>query len=163
MNCSRNDSTYWERQHPAPSHWERRHPCRPPSAFTLLEVMLALMVFSMAVVALVGAINGIGNASTESRVYREVESRLESLMTEISRMPPDPAAFAGDRTIEKTIRENGVEYRIKKAPAEITNKDGGTLPEMYSVKATARWKEGRQNEELSAETLVYPPLYAPGS
>jgi Tfp pilus assembly protein PilV len=134
---------------------------RNRSAFTLLEVMLALMVFSMAVVALVAAINGIGNASTESRVFREVESRLESLMTEISRMPPDPAVSGGDRIMEKTVRENGVEYRIKKAPVEITNKDNQVLPEMYSVKAAARWKEGGQFAELSAESLVYPPLYAP--
>ena len=134
---------------------------RNRSAFTLLEVMLALMVFSMAVVALVAAINGIGNASTESRVFREVESRLESLMTEISRMPPDPAVSGGDRITGKTVRENGVEYRIKKAPVEITNKDNQVLPEMYSVKAAARWKEGGQFAELSAESLVYPPLYAP--
>jgi len=135
---------------------------RNHSGFTLLEVMLALMVFSMAVVALVGAINGIGNASTESRVYREVESRLESFMTEITRMPPDPSVpIGGDRTSEKTVRENGVEYRIKKAPVEITNKDRQVLPDMFTVKATARWKEGGHDEELSAETIVYPPLYAP--
>lgn len=134
---------------------------RKRSAFTLLEVMLALMVFSMAVVALVGAINGIGNASTESRVYREVESRLESLMTELSRMPPDPAVSEGERITEKNIRENGVEYRIKKAPVEITNKDGRVLPEMFTVKVVARWKDGGHIEEMSAETIAYPPLYAP--
>lgn len=139
---------------------DRGRPCLQHSAFTLVEVILALMVFSMAVVALVGAINGIGSASTESRVYREVESRLESLLTEISRMPPDPAVAGGDRITEKTIRENGVEYRIKKAPVEITNKDDAILPEMFTVKATARWKDGGQNQELNAETLVYPPLYA---
>ncbi len=135
---------------------------RNPSGFTLLEVMLALMVFSMAVVALVAAINGVGMASTESRVYREVQSRLEALMTEITRMPPDPSVpIGGDRTVEKTVRENGVEYRVKKSPVEITNKDGLVLPEMYEVKATARWKDGGRDEQLDAETLVYPPLYAP--
>jgi prepilin-type N-terminal cleavage/methylation domain-containing protein len=134
---------------------------RHRSGFTLLEVMLALMVFSMAVVALVTAINGIGNASTESRQYREVQSRLESLLTEITRMPPDPSAAPGDRTLEKTVRENGVEYRIKKAPLELTNKDGQQLPDMFTVTATARWKEGGGDAELSAETMVYPPLYAP--
>jgi len=135
---------------------------RGRSGFTLLEVMLALMVFSIAVVSLVAAINGVGNASTESRVFREVESRLESLLTEVTRTPKDPSAPAvADRTWEKTVKENGVEYHIKKAPFEITNKDGQVLPDMFTVKATARWKEGGHDEELNAETLVYPPLYAP--
>ena len=134
---------------------------RARSGFTLLEVMLALMVFSIAVVALVTTINGVGNASTESRIYREVQSRLESLMTEFTRTPVDPSVPAGERNLEKTIRENGVEYRIKKATVEITNKDGQMLPDMFTVKATARWKEAGHDEELAAETLVYPPLYAP--
>ena len=134
---------------------------RHHSGFTLLEVMLAMMVFSMAVVALVSAINGMGNASTESRLYREVQSRLESLMTEFTRMPPDPSALTGDRVTEKTIRENGVEYRVKKAPVEIKNKDGQVLPEMFTVKVTARWKEAGHDEEMDADTIVHPPLYAP--
>jgi prepilin-type N-terminal cleavage/methylation domain-containing protein len=129
--------------------------------FTLLEVMLALMVFSIAVVALVAAINGVGNASTESRVFREVESRLESLLTEVTRMPKDPSASPTERTWEKTVKENGVEYHLKKTPVEITNTEGQVLPEMFTIKATARWKEGGQEEELVAETIVYPPLYAP--
>lgn len=131
------------------------------SGFTLLEVMLALMVFGIAVVALVGAINGVGNASTESRVYREVESRLESLLTEVTRMPRDPSAQPAERTWEKTVRENGVEYHIKKTPVDITNKEGQVLPDMFTIKVTARWKEGGRDEELGAETLLYPPLYAP--
>lgn len=134
---------------------------RRRSGFTLLEVMLALMVFSIAVVALVAAINGVGNASTESRVFREVESRLESLLTEVTRMPKDPSASPTERTWEKTVKENGVEYHIKKAPVEITNKEGQVLPDMFTIRATARWKEGGNNQELNAETTVYPPLYAP--
>ncbi len=134
---------------------------RHRSGFTLLEVMLALMVFSMAVVALVTAINGIGNASIESRQYREAQSRLESLMTEITRMPPDPTAAPSDGSLDKKVREDGVEYRIKKTPVEITAKDGQILPDMFTVKATATWREGGSDAELSAETLVYPPMYAP--
>lgn len=134
---------------------------RGRSGFTLLEVMLALMVFSIAVVSLVAAINGVGNASTESRVFREVESRLESLLTEVTRTPKDPSAAAADRTLEKAVKENGVEYHLKKDPVEIANKDGQVLPDMFTVKATARWKEGGHDQELNAETIVYPPLYAP--
>lgn len=134
---------------------------RRSPGFTLLEVMLALMVFSIAVVALVSAINATGNASTEARLYREMQSRLESLMTEVTRMPPEPTASPDDRIFEKTVRENGVEYHIRKEPVEIANKDGQVLPGIFTVKATARWKDGAQDGLLEADTLVYPPLYAP--
>lgn len=133
-----------------------------PSGFTLLEVMLALMVFGIAVVALVGAINGVGMASTESRMYREVQAKLDSLMTEMTRMPPDQSQLSNDKTEEKTVKENGVEYRLKKAPViDLVNIDGQTLPDMFAVKGVARWKEGGADHEMSAEELVYPPLYAP--
>ena len=60
------------------------------------------MVFSIAVVALVAAINGVGNASTESRVYREVSPGWSRCMTETT---PDAAGSvsprAGDRTGKK--------------------------------------------------------------
>jgi hypothetical protein len=112
------------------------------------------MTVEEAVVALVAAINGVGNASTESRIYREVESRLESLLTEITRMPQDPSVAPGDRSLEKTVRENGVEYRIKKAPVEITNKDGQVLPEMFTLKATARWKEGGHGLQNVVDALM---------
>src|SRR6478672_2836021 len=79
-----------------------------PSGFTLLEVMLALFVFGIAVVSLVGAINGVGVASTESRMYREVEAKLDSLMTEMTRMPPDQSPLSGNKPEEKTLKENGV-------------------------------------------------------
>jgi prepilin-type N-terminal cleavage/methylation domain-containing protein len=135
---------------------------RPRSCgFTLLEVMLALMVFGIAVVALVGAINGVGNASTESRLYREVQAKLDSLMTEMTRMPQDPASLSSDKSEEKTVKENGVEYRLKKAPVDLSNIDGQTLPDMYSVKGVAHWKESGFDQEMTAETLLYPPLYAP--
>jgi prepilin-type N-terminal cleavage/methylation domain-containing protein len=133
-----------------------------PSGFTLLEVMLALFVFGIAVVSLVGAINGVGVASTESRMYREVEAKLDSLMTEMTRMPPDQSPLSGNKPEEKSLKENGVEYRLKKtAVNDLLNIDGQALPDMFAVKGVARWKEGGADNEMSAEVLVYPPLYAP--
>ncbi len=127
--------------------------------FTLFEVIIALMVFSVAVIALVGAINGIGDASVEARRQREVTARLESLITEFARRPWPKGT--GDLSMEKKLNENGVEYFIKISKAELTNREGLPLSEMYSVITTARWKDGSRQEETGAETMMYAPLYAP--
>ena len=127
--------------------------------FTLFEVLIALMIFSMAVIALVGAINGVGNASVEARRNREIVAKLESLLTEITRMPVKPGT--GDSSLEKTVSENGVAYHITKSKAVLSTQDDQALKDMYSVKGTARWNDGGRPEEIAAETLVYPQLYAP--
>ena len=130
------------------------------SAFTLLEVLLALLVFSIAVVALVEVINTMGRAMIEARRNREITARLESLMLETTRKPR-PQESPGGRGFESTTRVDGVEYHLKMAPVEMTNADGEPLPDLHTVRATARWKEGGQDQEMSAETLLYPSLYAP--
>jgi type II secretory pathway pseudopilin PulG len=133
---------------------------RQSEGFTLLEALLAVLIFGLAVVALVEAINSMGRTTIQARQNRAVVSRLESLMTEFTRLPPQPAS-AGDQIIEKTVKEDGVEYHLRMEPANLKNKDSQDLSGLFLVKATARWKEGSKPDEISAETLVYPPLYAP--
>ena len=129
------------------------------AGFTLLEAVLAVLIFGMAAVALVEAINSMGQTAIKARRYAAVVSRMESLLTEFTRMPQQPNT--GDRSVEQTVKEDGVEYRLRMEPAKLENKDRQELNELYSVKATATWKEGSQTEEMSTETLLYPPLYAP--
>jgi prepilin-type N-terminal cleavage/methylation domain-containing protein len=130
----------------------------PQRGFTLLETILALMIFSIAVVSLVGAINGMGNASTEARRTREVQAQLETLILEITRHVPQEIV-AGQRSYEKSTNRDGVEYRIAMAAVELTNQDGQPLQGIYSVKAEAHWTDGGHKEALNAETMLFPPLY----
>jgi prepilin-type N-terminal cleavage/methylation domain-containing protein len=129
--------------------------------FSLLETILALMVFSIAVVALVGAINGMGNASVEARRTREVQAQLEAMMLDATRKPPQEIV-SGQQSYETGSRQDGVDYHLAMQIIELANADGQTLPGLYSVKATARWTEAGAKQEISADTLTYPPLfYAP--
>jgi hypothetical protein len=102
----------------------------------------------------------MGRTALTARQNRAVVSRLESLMTEFTRLPPKPGS-PGDQVVEKTVKEEGVEYHLRMEPANLRNKDDQELPGLFSVKATARWKEGNRADEISAETLVMPTLYAP--
>lgn len=120
--------------------------------FTLLEALLALMIFSLAVVALVEAVNQLGRTTVQQRRETQVQERLRSLMTERTRLPlPEQK--------ELKVQEEDVTYVVTHEPLELQNKDGQMLQGLYEVKVTARWVEGREVQEISAETWVYPPLF----
>ena len=126
--------------------------------FTLLETILALLIFSVAVVTLVGAINGMGNASVEARRTREVQAQLETMVLEITRRPPQEIV-AGQRSYDKTSNVGGVEYKIAMAAMDMTNQDGQPVQGIYSVKADARWTDAGHKEMLLVESMVFPPFF----
>lgn len=128
--------------------------------FTLLEAMLALFIFSMAVVALVEAVNATGRTFLVSRREGQVQARLETLLLEATR---DPFSMPGQRTSfteEKKVEEGQVTYVTKRSPLELRNKEDQPLQELYVVTITATWQEEGQSQEVSAEAWVYPPLFA---
>jgi Tfp pilus assembly protein PilV len=139
-------------------------PQQPPAAFTLLEALLALLVFSTAVIALVGAINGTGQASVDARRQRLVQTRLESLLVEATRLRETPAGVgAPDAFVAREFRveEEGVVYQVKIAPLELTNREGQALPQLMKVTAKAVWQDGGHEFEEEAETWMWPPLFTP--
>ncbi|WP_395735561.1 type II secretion system protein [Prosthecobacter sp.] len=131
------------------------------AAFTLLEVLLAVFVFSLAAVALVEAVQQVGDSTVLQRQEGMVQDRMNSLLTEHSRLlwkQPAPASA----TSEKVLEEDGVTYTLQVAPLELKNKDGQPLPEMVQVAIVATWKEGASKQEASASTWVFRPLFRPG-
>lgn len=129
--------------------------------FTLLEAMLALFIFSIAVVALIEAINSTGRTSLIARRERQVQARLESLLTEATRSPEFLAKVRTNQPQELTVKEGDLTFVIRAKPLELKNEDAQPLPDLYVVNATGRWKEGREDQEVSAETWVFPMLYLP--
>jgi prepilin-type N-terminal cleavage/methylation domain-containing protein len=119
--------------------------------FTLLETLLALMVFSMAVVALVEAVNQLGGTTLLMRREAEVQERMRSLLIEHTRLPDQPT--------QSEFKEGGVTYTVKRVPLELKNREGILLYEMFEVRVTAEWLEGSVMQQASAETWVYPPLF----
>lgn len=137
-------------------------PARPRTAgFTLLEALMALMVFSTAVVSLVAAINGIATAWNDIREDLSVQIRLESLLVEATRKPDPNQPMGHVAPAERKVQENGVSYIVKIEPLELTNKEGHELPQLMKVRAVARWSDGGRDREETAETWMWPPLFAP--
>ncbi len=124
-----------------------------PRGFTLLEALLALMVFSIAVVALVEAVNQIGNTTLHRRREATVQERMRSLLIEHTRLPNMPA--------EAKVQEDDVTYTVRRVPLELRNQDGLPLPDLFEISVTAAWLEGSVTQRATAETWVYPPLFRP--
>jgi Tfp pilus assembly protein PilV len=87
------------------------------SAFTLLEVLLAVFVFSLAVVALVEAVQQVGKSTVLQRQEAMVQDRMNSLLVEHSRLlwkQPAPTSSVSDKVLE----EDGVTYTLQAAPRD---------------------------------------------
>ncbi len=124
--------------------------------FTLLETLLALMVFSMAVVALVEAVHQLGGTTLLMRREAEVQERMRSLLIEHTRLP--------DPKDEAQVKEGDVTYTVKRTNLELKNREGLPLTDLFEVRVTAEWMEGRVAQQATAETWVYPSLFrAPGT
>ena len=123
-----------------------------PRAFTLLETLLALMVFSLAVVALVEAVNQLGASTLHQRRETEVQEHMWSLLLEHTRMPQPPE--------ELETREGDVTYVVERIPLEdLRNQDGLPLQGLFEIRVTAIWMEGGLEQSAEASTWVYPPLF----
>lgn len=130
---------------------------RSVPAFTLLETLLALMIFSTAVVALVQAVNQLGLTTLHQRQESLVQERMRSLLTERTRLPLPSEE-------QMKVQEGLITYTVQHQKLELQNKDGQPVQELYEVRVTAEWMEGRERLRSTAETWVYPPLfYQPGA
>jgi hypothetical protein len=109
------------------------------------------MIFSLAVVALVEAVNQLGSDTLHQRREAAVQERVRSLLVEHSRLPNAPE--------ETQIEEEGVKFTIRRTKLDLKNRDGMRLSDLFEVRVTAEWLEGREPQTLSAETWVYPPLF----
>ena len=121
--------------------------------FTLLETLLALMVFSVAVVALVEAVHQLGEHTLLRRREAAVQERMRSLLVEHTRLPvPNPL-------VTKKIQEGDVTYTVTYTPLELRDRNDQPVQGLFEVSVTAAWLEGRVPQQASAETWVYPPLF----
>jgi prepilin-type N-terminal cleavage/methylation domain-containing protein len=120
--------------------------------FTLLETLLALMVFSLAVVALVEAVHQLGTSSLHQRREAEVQEHMRSLLLEHTRMPLPPE--------ELETREGDVTYTVERIRLEdLRNLDGQPVQDLFEVRVTATWTEGSEQQQAEAATWVDPPLF----
>lgn len=130
---------------------------RTRQGMTILEVVLALAVFSIAVMALVGTLNQVALAGVESQKLLEVEQTLESLIDEYGKMPQIAE-------MEQEIKPgvDGVAYKVRiQQVKDLRNQEGRFLQNTFRIQVVGRWLDGGSAVEMSAETLRYAGAFMP--
>lgn len=134
-----------------------RQSLRIRAGMTLMEVLLALAVFSIAAMALVGTLTQIASVSSDSQQLLEIEQSLESLIDEYGKMPQI-------REMEEQIKPgaDGVAYRVLiQQVKDLQNQEGRFLQNTFRIQATARWDDGSGPIEMNAETYRYAGAFLP--
>jgi len=129
---------------------------QPRRGFALLEVLLAVAVFSMAATGFVVALHKTGDIAAATQREVRITRALESALHEALSLP---TLEEGKTTLE--LEDSGMEIDTLIEPIEIENQDGQLLQEMYRIEVTVFWLENDDWQERSAETWRYARLYQP--
>lgn len=130
---------------------------RPARAFLLLEVVLALAVFSMAATGFVVALHRMSQTASQAQIELRTTRILESELNETLSLP---VLEPGETT--RTVEGEDIELLVQIEPLEdLQNQDGAELQEMFRIRITARWYENANWHERQVETWRYGRLYQP--
>ncbi|HEY1052882.1 MAG TPA: prepilin-type N-terminal cleavage/methylation domain-containing protein [Prosthecobacter sp.] len=126
---------------------------RSARGFALLEVLLALALFSIVAVGMTRALDQIAQTSTQSRQEAQVLRVLESVLAEVSHQPelkPTTVSFAKSA--------DGVDSRASISKVKLVTRDKTELDHMFRIEAEAWLETGRKKSlRRRMETYVYSP------
>ena len=125
--------------------------------FMLLEVVLALGVFSAAAVGFVVALHRMADAAAAAQREMQITRILDSALDETLSLP-----VLEEGVITTNVAETGMEIDTRVEILDtLENKDGQLLQEMFRIEVTANWYEDGAWQSRSAETLRYGRMYQP--
>jgi hypothetical protein len=140
----------------------KSHPHHAPPAFIMVEIMLALSLFGICAVALMKTLIKTTQMAMESQMDSRMMLRLQSRITEISKLPD----LTPWKDTEKSTEPDGAGIWTVTSVTEmkdVKNEDGQELTQMYRIYVKAfyhvDWKT--EPEMLDAEVWRYLPLYKP--
>jgi type II secretory pathway pseudopilin PulG len=132
-----------------------KHICTASSApgFALLEIILALALFSLVAVGMTQAIDGIAKTSNQARQEAQVLRVLESVLAEVAHQPEFKAT-----SITFNPTADGIDASATIEKVKLITKDKVELDHMFRIRAEAWITDGRARRlKRSMETYVYSP------
>lgn len=130
--------------------------------FLLLEMVLALGVFSMAAVGFVVALHRMSVLATSAQREMQVTRILDSALDETLSLP---VLEEGETEVEiEDPNDSSSSIKIVTTVElleEMENEDGQLLQEMYHIIVRARWMENREVCEREVDTWRYGRMYQP--
>jgi type II secretory pathway pseudopilin PulG len=120
------------------------------AGFTLLEVLLAITVFVLAVVGLATALSRTLDASVIRRRETEIRFGIENTIAELRLAPLQPGK------LETEPDARGVVYSTEVTVVDdLETEQKEKLSGIFRVQVRARWKQGAEDQERVEEMYVY--------
>jgi len=120
-------------------------------AYLLLDVVLAVTVFAIAVTGILVAISSITETSKNYARDMQVQYGMDAMLVEARHRPVEEMGF------ERNDEDLGVLYRTEIEPLNQVNSEGNALADIYLLKVSAIFQYGDEDETDTAEVIVYRP------
>ena len=124
---------------------------RRRTGMVLLEVIIALTIFSVVALGLVVALNESFSAA-QDRNAADIAAR--GLRNQLALLRSAPLAQGG-RDIAADV--SGMSYHVEIAPEPMLDQKKQPIPGLYRATITARWKRDGHAEKQGISELVYQP------
>jgi len=125
--------------------------------FLLLEVLLAMMVFSLAATGIVLALSNAAKLTYDIERDQWVRKHQERILTEVLTSPSTLEEFLEEKVF--TLDEFAAEATVTVAETELESSNGTILKNLYDIEIRIKWFEDDEEEESVMRTLHHFPLY----
>jgi len=137
---------------------------RLKSGYVLLEIIIALGLFSAVAVSLVKALHMTSQTASLIQSEMKIERILQSALLDAL---SNPNLEEGEQTVDLTeitgddtsFENSQIETIIE--PMELENEDGQLLQKMFRIEVVFHWQTDDGWQEQRAETWRYANLYKP--
>ena len=119
--------------------------------YALLDIILALTIFSFAVTGLVVLLQKCVETSGSLARDRLIQSGLDSFLTETKRKP------VREMNSEYFDESLAVQFRAEVEKLDLANVDGNGLDDLYRIIVTAEFTEDGELQQEVAELYIHQP------
>lgn len=125
--------------------------------FLLLEMVLALAIFGMAVTGFVVALNRMSQAASLAQSELRITRILDSALDETLSLP-----VLEEGKTNSVIKSAGIELDTTiELLNKLENEDGEPLQEMFRIEIRGKWFANGAWQERAVETWRYGRMYQP--
>ena len=117
----------------------------------LLELVIALAIFSIAVIGLARTLNGSMEVSNILNKDHRVRVGMRSFLEEVRRKP------LAEMSVSMTDAVTGITYASSLQPITLNSTSGSPLQDLYNLKVIASYSVGNEIREESVDVYVYKP------
>ncbi len=122
------------------------------SGYILLELVIALTIFAIAVLGLAKSLNMSLEVSNQLNRENAIRIGMRSFLEECRKKPT-----TSEMAMSAVDERLGVTFSSLIDPAGLTNSSGKTLADLYKLTVTATYATGGAQEEQSVMVYVYQP------